>query len=143
MNQEGGPRGERGAVQESGRKLLTAFYGAIQTLKLYPLENQQVQQALDDLHDVTGAIVRQEGALELRIVGDFFFLNETRLRLDLSNFSTFGSFASALTEHGIGAVEIVAGVERKEWAPFVSLLTRKADDSPFEDFIDRLAATPV
>ncbi|GMR13675.1 MAG: HD domain-containing protein [Gemmatimonadota bacterium] len=143
MRQDRGDFGDRGVVQESGRKLLTAFYGAIQALKLYPLENDQVQQALDDLHNVTGAIVRQEGALELRIVGDFFFLNETRLRLDLSNFSTFGSFASALMEHGIGAVEIVAGVERQEWAPFVSLLTRKADASPFEDFTERLASTPV
>lgn len=140
---EGGATGERGLVQESGRKLLTAFYGALQALKLYPLENNQVQQALDELHNLTGGLVRQEGSLELRIVGDFFFLNETRLRLDLSNFSTFGSFANALTEHGIGAVEIVAGIERQEWAPFLSLLTRKADESPFEGFIDRLAATPV
>ena len=135
--------GDRGLVQEGGRRLLTVFYGAFQALKLYPLENDQVQQALDDLHDVTGGLVRQEGAIELRIVGDFFFLNETRLRLDLSNFSTFGTFASALAEHGIGAVEVVAGVERHEWAPFISLLIRKGDSSPFEGFIDRLAATPV
>ena len=35
-------------------------------------------------------IVAVDGSAEICVVGDFFFLNETRLRLDLSNFSTFG-----------------------------------------------------
>ena len=48
--------------------------------------------------------------MELRVVGDFFFLNETRLRLDLSNFSTFSSFAQSLAEHGIGAVDVASGL---------------------------------
>jgi HD-GYP domain-containing protein (c-di-GMP phosphodiesterase class II) len=79
------------------------------------------------------------------VVGDFFFLNETRLRLDLSNFATFGSFASALHMHGIGAVEIDPGVQRSEWAPFISMLLRKpgGEAPPFEGFIDRLASAPV
>ena len=87
---------------------------------------------------------QSEGTLELRVVGDFFFLNETRLRLDLSNFSTFGAFSTALAEHGIGAVEVYAGVGRGEWAPFVSLLLRKGDgEDPFDSFMQRLRGTPV
>lgn len=80
----------------------------------------------------------------MRVVGDFFFLNETRLRLDLSNFATFGAFARALQDHNIGAVEVLPGVERSEWAPFISLLLRKpAPEDPFEGFMERFSATPV
>ncbi|MGD8322422.1 MAG: hypothetical protein PVJ02_18360, partial [Gemmatimonadota bacterium] len=79
--------------QEEGRKVLTAFYGSLSALRLYPLENAAVQQALDELHGLVSRVVDAEGGAEVRVVGDFFFLNETRLRLDLSNFSTFGSFA--------------------------------------------------
>lgn len=130
--------------QEEGRKILTAFYGTLNALKLYPLENAAVQQALTELHGLVGRIVQAEGSAEIRVVGDFFFLNETRLRLDLSNFSTFGSFARALQDHGIGAVEVHPGIDRGEWAPFVSMLLRKpAGEDPFSAFIDRLASTPV
>jgi len=130
--------------QEEGRKLLIAFYGALSALKLYPVENEAVQQALTELHTLVDRIVRIDGDAEVRVVGDFFFLNETRLRLDLSNFATFGQFASALHAHGIGAMEIHAGVERNEWAPFVSMLLRKPmGDAPFEGFLDRLASAPV
>ncbi len=136
--------GTRLNLQEEGRKVLTAFYGALSALKLYPLENAAVQQALDELHALVDHIVGLEGGAEVRVVGDFFFLNETRLRLDLSNFSTFGSFARALQDHGIGAVEIEQGINRAEWAPFLSILLRKpGGEDPFEAFMQRLESTPV
>jgi HD-GYP domain-containing protein (c-di-GMP phosphodiesterase class II) len=131
--------------QEEGRRLLIALYGALSALKLYPVENETVQQALAELQSLVERVVQAEGGAEVRVVGDFFFLNETRLRLDLSNFATFGSFASALHLHRIGAVEIDPGVERSEWAPFLSMLLRKpgAEGEPFEGFIERLANAPV
>lgn len=130
--------------QEEGRKLLTSFYSALNALKLYPLENSAVQQALDEVHGLVSRIVEAEGSAEVRVVGDFFFLNETRLRLDLSNFSTFGSFARALQDHGIGAVEVHPGVQRTEWAPFLSVLLRKpSGEDPYVGFMDRLMGTPV
>ncbi|MCG6956725.1 MAG: HD-GYP domain-containing protein [Gemmatimonadetes bacterium] len=130
--------------QEEGRKVLTSFYGALNALRLYPLENATVQQALDELHGLVSRIVEVDGGAELRVVGDFFFLNETRLRLDLSNFSTFGSFARALQEHGIGAVEVLPEIQRHEWAPFISMLLRKPHGpDAFVSFVDRFASAPV
>jgi len=131
-------------LQVEGRRLLTAFYGALRALKFYPVENATVQTALDELQTLMAELTRGEGGVELRVVGDFFFLNETRLRLDITNFSTFGSFAQALGQHGIGAVNIAPGVERAEWAPFLSLLLRAGQgDEAFLDFQDRLASAPV
>ena len=131
-------------IQDDGRRILTAFYAAIRALKLYPLENSATQQALRDLNNLVTRLVMTEGSLELRVVGDFFFLNETRLRLDLSNYSTFGSFARSLTDHGIGAVDVLPGIEQGEWAPFLSLLLRHADEGDrFAGFMNRMAGAPI
>ncbi|MEK9500981.1 HD domain-containing phosphohydrolase [Gemmatimonadota bacterium DH-20] len=131
-------------VQAYGKRLLGALYAALRALKLYPVENAAVQQALDELHALAVRMVEAESGMELRVVGEFFFLNETRLRLDLSNFATFGSFARSLQDHGIGSVEVLPGVDRDQWAPFLSLLLRKPDpDDPYDIFLARLDATPV
>ena len=53
------------ALQKDGHKLLATFYAAIQAMKLFPLENQTVQKALDDLHTATMTVVRREGEVEL------------------------------------------------------------------------------
>lgn len=130
--------------QEIGRKLLTAIFGSLGALRLYPVENQTVQQSLAELHDLFSEILAVEGSAEVRVVGDFFFLNETRLRLDLGNFATFGAFAKALTTHGIGAFEVVQGVEKSEWAPFLSMLLRPPlEDDPFGGFSDRFDQAPI
>lgn len=130
--------------QEVGRKLLTAVFGALSALKLYPIENDTVQQALTELHTLVADVVEEEGAAEVRVVGDFFFLNESRLRLDLTNFASFGAFARALNDHGIGAVQVVKGVKRDEWAPFLSMLLRPADpENAFGGFEERFAQAPV
>lgn len=130
--------------QEIGRKVLTAVFGSLGALRLYPVENQTVQQSLSELHDIFSEVVDVEGSAEVRVVGDFFFLNETRLRLDLGNFATFGSFAKALNTHGIGAFEVVKGVEKAEWAPFLSMLLRPPlEDDPFGGFSDRFEKAPI
>jgi HD-GYP domain-containing protein (c-di-GMP phosphodiesterase class II) len=132
------------SLQEDGRRLLTRLYAALRALKFYPIDNEAVQRAVTELQDeVTEQLVR-EGILDFRVMGDFFFLNETRLRLNLRNFSTFGFFAQALREHGIGGIEMEEGVRRDEWPPFLSLLLRAGGGAdPYEAFQERLASTPV
>ena len=131
-------------LQEVGGKLLTAIYVVLRSMRLYPVANVQVQQAIDDLQAQMVAPLDSEGAFDLHMSGDFFFLNEARLRLDLSNFSTFGNLASVLTSHGIGEVVVAAGVVREEWAPFAALLLRSPeDDDPLGAFIDGLSQTPA
>ena len=46
--------GPDGQLRQGGRALLLAFYTALRSLKLYPVENATVQKALDDL-DAAGA----------------------------------------------------------------------------------------
>ena len=84
--------------QDLGRKLLTAIFGALSALRLYPIENEAVQSALTELHDLVDGIVKVDGSAEVRVVGDFFFLNETRLRLDLTIF--FKTIVAWFTRRG-------------------------------------------
>jgi len=131
------------SIQEHGKRLLAALHGAMRALKLYPLENEAVQQAISELQQTAEAILGFGDSIELRVVGEFFFLNDTRLRLDLSNFATFGNVGQTLQNHGIGKLEILPGISRQEWAPFLSLLARDPGDDPLQVFLGRLSETPV
>jgi HD-GYP domain-containing protein (c-di-GMP phosphodiesterase class II) len=132
------------SLQEEGRRILTRLYAALRALKFYPLDNETVQRAISELQEEVEGLLAREGLLDFRVVGDFFFLNETRLRLNLRNFSTFGFFARALREHGIGGITVERGVSLEEWPAFLSLLLRTGEEAdPYEGFERRLAGTPV
>jgi HD-GYP domain-containing protein (c-di-GMP phosphodiesterase class II) len=111
-----------GFLRHAGRDFLVVLYTAFRSLKLYPIENAQVQKALDDLTAQTKHLLDVEHELEVRLQGEFIFVNSTRLRLDLDNYASFSHILGVLRQCGVGAVRIDEGVDRKQLQIFVSLL---------------------
>jgi len=109
-------------LRVAGREFLIHLYTALRSLKLYPLENPVVQKALDELVASADHLVQHEQEIEIRVTGEFIFVNQTRLRLDLDNYASFSHVLSVLRSIGIGLVRAEAGVDRREWTSFLSLL---------------------
>jgi len=113
-------------IRSAGRGFLVTIYAALRSLKLYPLENSQVQKSLDDLTAAAKGIVDREKEIELRVTGEFIFVNATRLRLDLDNYASFSHILGLLKAVGVGVVRWVEGADRREWTAFLSLLLAAA-----------------
>lgn len=143
----GRPReGDEAFVRSSARGILLTLHSALRALKLYPVENATVQKALDELQATTTAFLGVEPEIELRLAGDFLFLSGVRLRLELDNFAAFSGVLSILRAFDIGVLRIHAGVERREWLAFLSMLLSLANQS-FDDryvaLIERMAQASV
>ena len=134
--------GDDGQLRLGGRSLLLALYTALRSLKLYPLENATVQKALTDLHAVSRSLLQTEIELEIRIAGDFIFVNSTRLRLELDNYASFSHILAIFRGYEIGAMRVRSGAERREWQIFLSLLLSLTDrgtpEERFKELQDRL-----
>ncbi|MGD8727795.1 MAG: HD domain-containing protein [Gemmatimonadales bacterium] len=109
-------------VRQAGRDFLVHLYAALRSLKLYPVENEQVQRALDDVTVSAARLVEIEDELEMRVAGEFIFVNATRLRLDMDNFASFSHVLTTLRQSGVGVVRVGSEVDRREWQVFISLL---------------------
>jgi HD-GYP domain-containing protein (c-di-GMP phosphodiesterase class II) len=134
--------GDDGQLRQGGRSLLLALYTALRSLKLYPLENATVQKALTDLDAVSRALLKTEIELEIRIAGDFIFVNSTRLRLELDNYASFSHILAIFRGYEIGAMRVRSGAERREWQILLSLLLSLTDrgtpEERFKELQDRL-----
>jgi HD-GYP domain-containing protein (c-di-GMP phosphodiesterase class II) len=113
-------------IRTAGRDFLVAFYAALRSLKLYPLENAQVQKSLDDLSNAAQFILDREQEIELRVTGEFLFVNSTRLRLDLENYASFSHVLGVLRGAGVGLVRAEQGSDRREWTTALALLLNTA-----------------
>ncbi len=140
MSQE--PQSTEHNLRHDGRVLLLSFYAALRSLKLYPLENATVQKALDDLLAAGQQLLGPEEVVELRVSGDFLFVNDTRLRLELDNYASFSQVLGLLRTFEVGTLGIHKGIERREWqallSVFLSLGTRDTAGSRFEELQARL-----
>jgi HD-GYP domain-containing protein (c-di-GMP phosphodiesterase class II) len=125
--------GDDGQLRQGGRSLLLALYTALRSLKLYPLENATVQKALNDLDTTARLLLQTEIELEVRISGDFIFVNSTRLRLELDNYASFSHILAIFRAFEIGALRVKFGIERREWQIFLSLLLSLAGRATAEE----------
>lgn len=129
-------------LRKAGRDFLLTFYAGLRSLKLYPLENDQVQRALDDLSRSAETLIGIENELEVRISGEFIFVNGTRLRLNLDNYASFSHVLSTLRECGVGVLRADEAVGRSEWQVLVSLLltmaAREQDPNRLNELQQRL-----
>jgi HD-GYP domain-containing protein (c-di-GMP phosphodiesterase class II) len=139
--------GDDGQLRQGGRSLLLALYTALRSLKLYPLENATVQKALADLDAVSRSLLQTEIELEIRLAGDFIFVNSTRLRLELDNYASFSHVLAIFRGFEIAALRVKSGTSRREWQIFLSLLlsltTRDTADERHQELHERLDLAKV
>jgi len=119
-------------IRRAGRQLIYTAYGALRAVKLYPVENAAVQKALAELTQHTKELIVGEGELELKMSGEFIFVNQTRLRLDLDNFASFSHLLALFRAAGIGSVSIAERVSPRDWLIFLSLIQAPGSDDPQE-----------
>ncbi len=151
VSPQGAPPSSDRAMARLGRDFVFAFHAAMRVLQLYPLENQAVQRALSELEGVARDLAGRESGILLRYVGDFCFVNDLRLRIDLTTYATFGAVGRSLRRHGIGSLEADAHPSRQEWTALLTLLLAEPDatdpfghlqERMFVSSIDRIRITP-
>ncbi|HEY8853524.1 MAG TPA: HD-GYP domain-containing protein [Gemmatimonadaceae bacterium] len=133
-------------VRRVGRNFMVSFYAALRAIKLYPLEHSAVQKTLAELAQVAEELRAQEGELEFRVSGEFIFINSTRLRLDLSNYATFGHILTLCKVSGIGAIHVAPQGSAKDWRFLLSLLggeTQSAPPDRYNEIVSRLAEAKI
>ena len=119
------PFGEMGGdsyVRRAGKVYVLALYGALRAIKMYPVENSAVQKAMQELVNVTGDLIKREAELEIKVSGEFIFVNSTRLRLDLDNYASFSHLLSLFRANGIGVLRVHGSPTARDWLTFLSVM---------------------
>ena len=125
-------------VRQKGRAFIIELYSALRALKLYPAGHATVGRALEELATVTRELIATEGSLELRVSGEFIFVNGTRLRLDLDNYASFSHVLSVFRVCGIGQLHATETTTPKEWQLFLANAQSPSDAPPNERLYELL-----
>lgn len=117
------------AVRSAGRALVVAFCGAMRSARLYPPDNPVVQKSMQDLQQAAAALSSEDGGMELRIAGEFVFVNHTRLRLDLDNYAMVAYLIAQFRASGTGVLRASATATDAHWSALISALNAPSGDN--------------
>lgn len=125
--------------------VLTAMYNAMKSLQLYPIENEIVGRSLADLQTLIDTVFDREGGLAIWVAGNYMFVNDVQVRLDLADYAVLAALRESLRSHGIGRIEFEPRVRTDEWTVFLTGLSAatRPGVQPLEAFRARLADAEV
>jgi HD-GYP domain-containing protein (c-di-GMP phosphodiesterase class II) len=121
-------------IRRTGKGLILALYAALRAIRLYPLENTAVTKAGDELTALAAQLLETEHELEIRVSGEFVFINGVRLRLDLDNYASFSHLLAVFGSSGVGSLHLDRPPTAREWTRFLSLLLVPSTDPPATRF---------
>lgn len=123
-----------GTVRALGRTWVLGVYVALRNLKLYPVENAVVQRALDELTGLSGQLVAGDGECEFRLAGEFLFLNSTRMKLDLDNYTSFSYILGRCRDSGVGLIRFTETPTSRDWTILLAFLANPQGRTASERF---------
>lgn len=140
-------QGSDAQAQKHARAFVVGLHGAVRAIRLYPVENSAVQKALADLSTAAERLIDSDDACELRRVGDYLFVNETRLRLTLDNYAAVANVLGLFREAGIGGFAVVKRPEARAWVVLLAFLQSPPLEYPeaqrLSQLSERLAQSSV
>jgi len=129
-------------IRRSGKSLIISIYAALRAIRMYPLENAAVQNAIEELSQIVSDFIDHEHELEFRVSGEFAFVNTVRLRLDLDNYASFSHLLTVFRAVGVGSLHLLKAPTAREWQRFLALIGLPSNDLPAVRF-EQLSAKLV
>jgi len=123
-------KGSEAYVRALGRAFVLALCGALRNVRMYPAENPVVQRSLQELTALSAELLDDDDELELRVAGEFLFINQTRLRLDLDNYATVNFLIAQLRASGTGMLRTSTVPTPAEWTELVKCINSPHGDDP-------------
>ncbi len=111
----------------AGTTLLSAMYGAVRSLQLYPAENEVVKRGLAEVRERATHILEHEGGLSVWVAGNYMFVNDLQVRLDLADYATLAAFREVIRKHGVGRMEVDPQARPEDWQTFLLALASDPD----------------
>jgi HD-GYP domain-containing protein (c-di-GMP phosphodiesterase class II) len=125
-------------LQPLGTGILAAMYAAVRALQLYPAENEVVKRSLREVKDQADRILEHEGGLSVWVAGNYMFVNDLQVKLDLHEYAALAAFRQVLRGHGVGRMEADLKAGDKDWQVFLTLLA--TDPAPGQPPLEALRA---
>jgi HD-GYP domain-containing protein (c-di-GMP phosphodiesterase class II) len=126
------------APDSLGTGILSALYGAVRALQLYPAENEVVTRALHEVREQADRILDREGGLSIWFAGNYMFVNDLQVRLDLHDYAALAAFREVFRSRGVGRMEADPKASADDWQSFLGAIA--ADPAPGQPPLEALRA---
>ena len=98
----------------------------------YSADNQAVVKAVDAFVEMVTPVLRNEKSIVIELLGEYFHLNEARIRYSVQYYVNFDFLMGEFRKRGLGSITFNDTISRRDLQDFMrAFLSCPTSDSPF------------
>jgi len=127
-------------MAKEGKALVNQFYILMKTAQIHESTNIALEAPSENVLRTLKALWQWSDDVHLRLEGDYLFLDELKLRMDIDGFISFTSLIEVLKQLQIGGILIKQSTTIDDLRRFVYVLVQTDPDAkePFESVVEQM-----
>jgi len=129
-----------------GKALVNQFYILLRTARLHDSSNVAWDQPMENFMKTIQELVQIKQELPLRLSGDYLFLGDVKLKMDIEGFTSFTSVIDEMKKREVGSILFRRTTNSLEIKRFVYLfvaLDTNTVEFPYRTLLKQIAAAGV
>jgi HD-GYP domain-containing protein (c-di-GMP phosphodiesterase class II) len=125
---------------KKGKELVNQFYILMKTAQIHEPTNVAMETPIENVFRTLRGVWQWSDDAYLRLEGDYLFLDELKLKMDIDGFTSFTSLIDALKQLQIGGILFKKSSTVDELKRFAYILVQMDPNSqePFEEVMQRM-----
>lgn len=132
-------------LAKKGKELVNQFYILMKTAQIHEPTNVAMEAPVENVFRTLRGVWQWSDEAYLRLEGDYLFLDDLKLKMDIDGFTSFTSLIDSLKHLGIGGLLFKKSSGTDELKRFVYILvqTDPNTEEPFEEVLHRMKSLGI
>ena len=112
------------------------------TVLLYDIHNVAVISSIENLIAITNELVEMENEVELELRGDYFYLNDNRIKYSIKFLANFDNLTKEFRKLGLGNITFLKKVSVADMVRLTeSIITSYSSKDPYNSIVEKMTST--
>lgn len=130
---------EEKEIRKNYQDIINHLSVILRTAQIHDTENIAVVTAIERFLSLINSLLRYENIISLDLIGEFFYINDNRVRYSLEHLLNFDYLTKELKKRQVGSIIFKNIISKKDIQLFIkAFLVAGFSDSPYEIMSDRL-----
>lgn len=122
------------------KDIINQLAGIIRTSQIHDPSNVAVLSAAEKFVTMINSLIASEGPVTIELVGEYFYLNETRVKLATEYLINFDFLTREFKKHMLGSITFNKVITIEDLQAFLkALIASSFSDTPFEDLFESIS----
>lgn len=127
------------SIETAAKAIINLLAGIIRTSQIHDPSNVAVVKSIEKYVEQVNDLLENEEAVMLELVGEYFYVNETRVKVAMEHLVNFDYLVREFKKHALGSIIVRENITKETVQTFLkAFIASSFSPNPYDDLEDKV-----